>query len=81
MILEYMDTGSLGEAIRLLKKTKAVDKPLIPEPVAGKITHLVLNGLLFLHKYLHEVHRDIKPDNILLDTFALAKLTDFGISK
>lgn len=81
MILEFMDTGSLGEAIRLLKKTKEAGKPLIPEPVAGKIIQLVLNGLLFLHKYLHEVHRDIKPDNILLDTFSMAKLTDFGISK
>ena len=81
MILEFMDAGSLGEAIRLLKSHRQAGQPLIPEPVAGKIIHLVLNGLLFLHKYLHEVHRDIKPDNILLDSFSMAKLTDYGISK
>jgi serine/threonine protein kinase len=33
-----------------------------------------------MHK-MHYIHRDIKPDNILIDSTGHLKLTDFGLSK
>lgn len=36
-------------------------------------------GLAYLHPSV--VHRDLKPQNILLDTSGRAKIADFGISR
>ena len=39
-------------------------------------------GLVYLHEEKLQIHRDIKSDNILVESkFGMAKLTDFGISK
>ncbi len=40
----------------------------------------LLNGLYYIHKQLHLIHRDIKPHNILLSQSGDIKITDFGVS-
>lgn len=38
-------------------------------------------GMEYAHKFGVEVHRDLKPDNILITTKKHAKITDFGLAK
>ena len=52
----------------------------IPESVLASMTFQCLWGLAYL-KHEHRLHRDIKPQNILLNSRGNIKLTDFGISR
>lgn len=82
-----MDGGNLTCTINKLKKyldadpTHVIDSSLIPEPIIARIIHQLLHALIYVHKVLNQIHRDIKPDNVLLDTRGAVKLADFGISK
>ena len=80
-----MDMGSLKSLIKLATKKDgkniAEGKPLIPEPIVAKIFQQILCGLSYLNVVLKQMHRDIKPDNILLNRKGFVKVTDFGITK
>lgn len=78
LALEFMDLGSLD---RVIDRVKKLPQPCTPEPILAKITQEILQGLLYLHKVRHQLHRDIKPGNILINSKGLVKLTDFGISR
>jgi 5'-AMP-activated protein kinase catalytic alpha subunit len=39
----------------------------------------ILSGLIYLH-HIGIAHRDVKPENILLDTNKRLKIVDFGLS-
>lgn len=72
--LELMDMGSLEDVIR--RKRGA-----FPEEIVSAIMYQVFSGLSFLHHSHKQLHRDIKPGNILLNSRGEVKLSDFGISK
>lgn len=71
--MEYFEHGSLKE--RMEKTSMFVN---VEEVVA--ITKGILNGLDYAHSK-GVVHRDIKPDNVMLRDHLIPVLTDFGIAK
>lgn len=72
LVMEYIDGKSLGE--RVEKKGK------IAEAEAVKLAVQVAHALNRLHQRGF-IHRDVKPDNILVTGQGVAKLTDLGIVK
>eukprot|EP00750_Incisomonas_marina_P023398 INCI5032.9.p1 GENE.INCI5032.9~~INCI5032.9.p1 ORF type:complete len:508 (-),score=91.53 INCI5032.9:39-1562(-) len=70
LILELMDGGELQEFVS--------DGRRCSEPLLANTAFRILKGLAFLHAN-KQVHRDIKPHNVLLHSEGLCKLSDFGI--
>ena len=69
--IELMDCGDLHA---VLKKAGR-----FPEDVLACFARQTLSGLAYLAGK-HQIHRDIKPGNICVNSAGEAKLTDFGIS-
>ena len=72
IVMEYMEGGTLEDVIEQ-------EGPLSPER-ATEITLQVAKALSVAHKK-GVIHRDIKPQNILLNKAGEAKVTDFGIAR
>ena len=70
MFIEFMDAGSLTGFIRQYKKK-------IPERIIAYILKGVLKGLSAIHSH-HQIHRDVKSDNIMLNKNGQIKIADFG---
>ncbi|GAV54966.1 hypothetical protein ZYGR_0AS02890 [Zygosaccharomyces rouxii] len=73
--MEYMGGKSLDAVYKNLINRGG----RIGEKVLGKIAEAVLRGLSYLHER-KIIHRDIKPQNILLNLQGQVKLCDFGVS-
>ncbi len=72
LIMEYIEGDSLQQIIN--------EKNKLPEAEALGITAQILKALEFANSK-SIVHRDIKPDNILIDKTGVAKLADLGLAK
>ncbi len=72
LVMEFVDGESLGQRIERDGK--------LPESTALEIISQVCQGLRRAHK-AGLVHRDVKPDNILITREGQAKLTDLGLVK
>ncbi|MEK7432629.1 MAG: serine/threonine-protein kinase [Cyanobacteriota bacterium] len=72
MVMEYIDGKPLSDILKDQKK--------LPVELTINIVLQICSAL----DYAHDngiVHRDIKPDNIMLSRKGLPKLTDFGIAQ
>jgi serine/threonine-protein kinase len=72
LVMEYVEGGSAHALLDQRGKMSVGDAVHIALDVARALEHAHAR---------HVVHRDIKPDNILLTRSGLAKLTDLGLAK
>jgi eukaryotic-like serine/threonine-protein kinase len=72
IVFEYIDGETLKDRIRRLGRLE------IPEAVAYCVE--IARALGAAHAN-HVVHRDVKPQNVLIDHEGTAKVTDFGIAR
>ncbi len=72
LVMEYVAGSSVGEILREYGKLNPADALEIAHHVAEAIAYVSQVGL---------VHRDIKPDNIMLDKKGRVKLCDLGLAR
>ena len=70
--MEYVSGGDLK---RLIRRTKRLDTR-----TAISIAKQICEGLAEAHK-LRVIHRDLKPNNIMIDEHGNARIMDFGIAR
>lgn len=72
VVMEYMDEGCLTGILEQFPNNVRMTESQISYVCAENI-----KGLMYIHS-LHRIHRDIKSDNILLDSKGEVKIGDFG---
>ncbi|KAI3817096.1 hypothetical protein L1987_10884 [Smallanthus sonchifolius] len=79
LIFEYMTQGSLADVLYGPKESKP--KPCWTERIRMAVD--IAHGILYLHEECENpiIHCDIKPQNILMDEYGCAKISDFGLAK
>jgi len=73
LAIELMDGGSLDHQLAACQVPS--------EEVVAVIIRQLCNGINFLHKERHNLHRDMKPGNVLINSQGNVKVADFGISR
>jgi hypothetical protein len=71
LALEFIEGGSLRDLLR--------GRPL-PDPQAFAVMHGLLQALDHAHQHAI-VHRDVKPENVMLSRAGEVKVADFGIAR
>ncbi|CAH3170099.1 unnamed protein product [Porites evermanni] len=72
MVMEYVEGGDCASLLKNMGP--------LPMDLARSYIAETLLAVEYLHSY-GIIHRDIKPDNLLITSMGHIKLTDFGLSK
>jgi serine/threonine protein kinase len=72
LVMEYVEGESLGQRLERVKRLSEAEAVRIIAEVAQGLHHAHKRGM---------IHRDVKPDNILLTPDDQVKLTDMGLVK
>jgi len=73
LCMEFMDGGSLDGVIK--------NAGAMPEKAVAHVAKSIMQGIFYLHKERHQLHRDLKPGNVLCNSAGDVKVADFGISR
>ena len=83
-VMQYIDGWNLRQIVDRLRNLRI----LLNFDMTMFIIGRVARGLQYVHQYRDEngvhlglVHRDVSPENILVDRFARIKVSDFGIAR
>eukprot|EP00659_Diplonema_papillatum_P007292 gene7292-11251_t len=76
LVMENVARGCVG---KVDVHTGLLTTPTLTEEQLRKMLAGVVQGLRYLHR-CRVLHRDVKPENILINSDGTAKLTDFGVS-
>ena len=74
MVMDYID----GINLNSFHHEHVYQSLLIPVPLGAFVISRIARALSYSHNYL--IHRDISPENILINTQGICKLSDFGIA-
>ena len=72
LVMEYLEGQTLSELLRSVHP--------LPEPDAVKIASRICEALDYMHKK-GVIHRDLKPQNIMLCNDGSIRIMDFGIAR
>jgi serine/threonine protein phosphatase PrpC len=72
MVMEYLEGQTLAHLMQSMRP--------MPQPDALKIGSRVCEALHYMHEH-DVVHRDLKPDNIMICNDGSIRIMDFGIAK
>ena len=87
-IVTVIDRGEVGGSeyivFELVRgedlKELLAERRTLPLAEALALVHQAARGLAFAHEH-GIVHRDVKPQNVLVDADGVAKVTDFGVAR
>ena len=72
VVMPYLPEGSLGDRVRRSGPLPPAEVATLGAQLAGALASAHEAGVL---------HRDVKPDNVLLSPYGQPQLTDFGIAR
>ncbi|ORZ27836.1 kinase-like domain-containing protein [Lobosporangium transversale] len=76
MVFEFCEKGVLMP----VSLTKTFNKSLFTDEMCRDLFQQIVLGIEYLHEH-DIIHRDIKPDNLLLTEGNIVKIVDFGVSE